>query len=230
MKKSILFVAIILVSGQITSAQVQNKFTAGLGYSTDIVKHGPYLKLDYHLTKKFGIGFRATSNFGAWDSDYAFTLSEPYEQYKVNVNYFKGYQTGISLDAIYHLIGDNQSSKFGMRVEGGLGYFGWTQNSNLTSNAPEDHPAYYTYQQEFGGHTLALKAGLGFEYKIGKGKAFLDVPLYVEVYGTDFYNYSNQKWSNDPLYVLSNSKYTSFRLHENPSSYLNINLGYQFSL
>jgi hypothetical protein len=229
MKKSILFMATALIFGQIASAQVQDKLTAGIGYSTDVEKHGVMLKMDYHLTKKFGIGFRAMSNFGAWDNDWTFNLSEPYQAYQVNVDYTKGYQTGITLDAIYHLIGNNQDSKFGMRVEGGLGYFGWTQNSIVKSNAPVDNPAYYTYNNEFGGHIVALKTGLGFEYKIGKGKAFLDVPLYIEVYGTDFYNYTNQKWGNDPNYNISNSKSTSFRIHENPSSYLNLNLGYQFS-
>lgn len=222
--------AIVILAGNLASAQIQKKVTGGIGYSTDIEKHGAYLKLDYHLNKKLSIGFRTSGNFGAWSDDWTFTLSEPNEAYQVNVDFVKGYQSGITLDAIYHVIGNNQNSKFGMRVEGGLGYFGWTQNSVVKSNAPIENPAYYTYNEKFGGRTVALKTGLGFEYQLGKGKVFLDVPLYIEVYGTDFNNYSNQKWGNDPNYNLSNSKNTSFRIQENPSNYLNMNLGYQFSL
>lgn len=218
--------AIILFAGEIASAQLQKKYTVGLGISTDLEKIGPNIKFDYHLSKKFGVGLRAQSMMGTWQ-DYNNALVAPYAPYSLFVDYTKGNQTAFSIDAIYHVIGNNQDSKFGMRIEAGLGYHGWSQTANAKTNAPSTNAAYYSYDEKFGVNALTLKTGIGFEYKAGPGKLFLDVPLYVDVYGTEFNNYSNQTWNTGG--DLSNFKESRFRLNDSPDSFLNFNIGYQLS-
>ncbi len=227
MKKTMFMLVMVLITGQLAMAQVANRFTVGLGLSTDLEKYGPSLKLDYHVNPSFGVGIRAHRVRGTWQ-DYSNALEGPYAPYNLIVDYTDGNQTAISLDAIYHIIGNNQTSKFGMRVEAGIGYHAWSQTSLLKTDAPLSHPAYYRYEKQFGMNALSFKAGLGFEYAAGPGKLFLDIPLHVDIYGTEFDNFSNQTWNNGMN--LNNTKETSFRLQDSPDSFIKFNIGYQIPL
>ena len=227
MKKTMFMLVIVLITGQVTTAQVANRFTVGLGLSTDLEKYGPSLKLDYHVKPTFGLGIRAHHVRGAWP-DYSNALVGPYAPYNLIVDYTNGNQTAISLDAIYHVIGDNQTSKFGMRIEAGIGYHAWSQTSILKTDAPLTDPAYYRYEKRFGMNALSLKTGLGFEYAAGPGKLYIDIPIHIDVYGTAFDNFSNQIWNNGMN--LSNTKETSFRLQDSPDSFIKFNVGYQIPL
>lgn len=223
MKKSMLFIAILL-SGMFASAQLLNKYTAGLGFSTDLEKIGPTLKFDYHLNKKMGVGLRTHYVIGTWQ-DYINQLTAPYAPYNLIVDYQKGNQMAFSIDAIYHIIGNNQESKFGMRIEAGLGYHGWSQTLNAKTDAPISDPAFYNYNKTFGMRAFSLKTGIGFEYQAGPGKLFLDIPVHIDIYGTEFYNYSNQIWNSASN--LTNTKETKFRLDDSPDSFIKFNIGYQ---
>lgn len=219
--------AIVLMAGQIASAQVEKKFTTGLGISTDIEKYGPNLKFIYHLNKKLGVGLRAHHMMGTWQ-DFSFPPFRPFTSYGSLGDYKKGNQTALSIDAIYHVIGNNQDSRFGMRVEAGLGCHGWSQIINNKSIAPASDPEFYSYDKKFGMYAIALKSGVGFEYKLGSGKLFLDIPVYIDIYGTEFNNFTNQTWNTGTKLV--NSKDTHFWLGDTPDTFLNFNIGYQVFL
>lgn len=227
MKKSILIMAIVLMAGKIASSQVQKKYTAGLGVSTDLEKFGPNLKFDYHLNKKFGVGLRSHYMMGAWQ-DYNLPAIAPYASYSIIGDYKKGNQKAFSIDAIYHAIGNNQDSKFAMRVEAGLGYHGWSQTVNNKTDAPSTDPEYYSYDKKLGMNAFTLKTGIGFEYKVGPGKLFLDIPLYIDIYGMEYNIFSNQIFNSGSK--LENSKYTHFWLGDTPETFLNFNIGYQVFL
>lgn len=227
MKKTIL--ALTVFATQIFYSQVEKKFNLGLGLSTDAainnksMRFGPALKLDYNITPKLGVGFRGMGVFGAWDLDYEYSdLS-----YKHKIDYTKGKDFAFGVDAIYHVVGNNQNSeKFGLRLEGGLGYQIWSQNITRTDEAPVTDSSYFSYENTLGENNLVLKLGLGAEYKIGPGKLFLDIPLYTPIYGTNYSRYTNQK-TGPGFSGFTDSSFNGSEFFTDFTLFLN--LGYQIS-
>jgi hypothetical protein len=113
---------------------------------------GPYLKLDYNLTPKFGVRFRGMGLIGTFE-DFGYT----YTNYSTKYDYKSGSDFVFGVDAIYHVIGNKQESKFGLRIEGGLGFRRWTQNATLSNALPQTDSSYVSYDNKFGATQLTYK-------------------------------------------------------------------------
>ena len=224
MKKSILIFALAITN--FIFSQVDKKYNAGLGLSIDPVsanntRYGPALKFDYNLTKKFGVGVRGMGVFGTWQG-----FTSTYATYTYKYEYKKGRGFVIGVDAIYHAVGNNQDSKFGLRVEGGIGFGNEMQSGSNGNNRPATDSSFYSYDFKYSYNNVLLKIGIGADYKIGPGKVFVDIPIYSSLYQSESDTYSNQKVGPGTS-LMTDRKYTSSLNYGDLKLFLNI--GYQMS-
>jgi hypothetical protein len=225
--KKLLLAAILIFNVASSKAQDassgEKKYKLGIGVSPYVfgLGFGGNLKFDYLVNKKLSLGINAmlgTEN--SWN-DY----TSPADQYGPGfaVDYYKGNSKAIGLTVNYHVLGENNTnSKFGIYLGSGLSYSSWRKSSTVASLAPTTNSSYYKYDHYFGENNFSLVGTVGFDYKIGKGKAFLEMVNNIQLYGTEF---------DDFNYLVSpNGGYASSAKYRKAFSLSNIafiNIGYQ---
>ena len=209
------------------------KMVIGAGLSSDLSSGiGANVKFDYLVSDKFSIGVRGMFHNGTFN-DYTYTTpgATGYTS-----DYYQGIQFNFGINASYYILNTNKigDKKHSLHIDLGLGFVGYGMFDKVTSLRAVTDPEYYTYRNYFGSNSLGLTPGLGYEYSLGKGKLFLDLVLPLEVWGTEYTNFSEQVWgtyfngggtTQYGGYLLWNTNITGFQYF---NSLFFANLGYQF--
>ncbi len=216
-------IALAQDAGKVSSPTISDKkmvIGAGVSYNTGL---GGNLKFDYLLTNKFSIGLKSMITPYGFE-DYTTTDVLPY--YGIKADYQPGNALGAMIGTTFYIFGKNNSeSKGGMYASLGLGYSAWKMSSTVTSLAPVSDSLYYKYSYDLGSKCFSGMISLGGDRKLGSGRIYFEIPLTLELYGTDFTTFTFQKWNRSQLFSIPDQKYTRF---QGFSSTLFLNIGYQF--
>ena len=165
------------------------KLRIGAGLSTNLYAHGLNFKGDYILNDKLSIGLNTFINSYPGEED----LSDLSYSSKSDA----GKKFNISAGASYYLKGTNSNeNNLGLYAGLGLGYFTDRQQINVFKNLPITDKSYYNYTKSYNYNYLASTVSLGGDYKIGKGKLFIEIPIVVGILSKNSFIYKNQQWNN----------------------------------
>ena len=209
------FVALLGMNASHAQDGGLKRFTAGAGLNLDVYTGlGQQTKFEFNIAPKWSIGLR--NNIRFWDK----------KNTQVNPVDVNGVQTTISwretinntacLLGSYSIIGSNQTDKkFQLNVFLGaaLNYYKYKwnyDNSNVPSNVG------YTEKATDKNNIYFLNTGLGMSYKLGKGKLYVEIPVYFELL-SKFQSISNDSmgqtfevgWTNKLSDELNGSNYLS---------------------
>ena len=189
-----------------------NKIAIGAGLSSN-TGLGGNVKADYHLSDKLSVGLKCilTGNVSEYNT----------KIYKVE--YLPGSNLAATLSSTYYILGkNNMSSKAGLYVGLGLGYFDSETSATTSTLLPVTDTKYIQRTVNDGANGFSALINIGGDYKLGPGKIYADFSLPFILVGTVFSHYSNQTGLNPS--TDKTSPYTGIY----PAIF--INLGYQINL
>lgn len=145
-------------------------------------------------------------------------------KYGYKIDYQPGNALSVMIAPTFYIFGKNSSeSKGGIYASLGLGYSAWKVSETGTSLAPVSDSAYYTYSENFGSKNFSGLISIGGDRKLGPGRIYFEIPVVLDIYGTNFTNYTSQKWNNNNI-IQPDYKYSGFQQFD---FRLFLNLGYQ---
>ena len=109
----------------------------------------------------------------------------------------------LGLNARYYLIGDNQDAKFGLYGGLGLGFSKSSRSFSGKNLLPETDTLFFSYDAKYEDQGLSLAITGGVDYKVGKGRLFLETQSLNMLTSTTIQTMSNGKGTM----AMSNSTY-----------------------
>jgi hypothetical protein len=218
------------LSTQLSAQKSEIKhFTVGIGAAFEADGEGiaQNTKFDFNITPKFSIGVK--NNLVLWDKKTTQVNPPDDNGVESTISWRSPIYNNASLVGSYSIIGTNQNDKkFNLNVFAGLGLRYYVFKMDFThSNIPPNTA--YTDRSIDKYSTYLISTGLSCSYKLGPGKIYAEIPVFIDMYKKQTYI---TEYDNNPIF---NSESTiTFKLKdEGPYNFLatviGFNLGYQIN-
>lgn len=101
--------------------------------------------------------------------------------------------TTIGILARYYLIGNNEDAKFGLYGGLGLGFTSHVYQASLKNLVPETDTLFYSYDYENKEKGISASLTGGLDYRLGKGRLFLEIQSVSMLSSSETRVFSNAK-------------------------------------
>lgn len=235
MKKKITTVALVFLafgtSMKVTAQSSEMKhFTIGLGgaFDADVEAITQNTKFDFNISPKFSVGIK--NNLRLWDKTNTQVNKPDDVGVQTTYNWRNTVYNNASIVGSYSILGSNQNDKkFNLNVFAGLGLrydvYKWNQeNTNVPSNY------YYADRSSDKTTTFLVNTGVGVSYKLGPGKIYVEIPVFIDLqkkytYSVEYDKAPSLNSESSWTYKLSDSKPGNTNL----STIIGFNFGYQIN-